>query len=161
MTDADFHIAFEGSPARYAVLDRFFDRLRAAKVALEAEVEKAFEAEEAKAFDADAEDADFGACRRAVVRDASWLDLLDASAIDAMTAPGRWSLEDLLDCLLAGDYELVGLTFDGRRGRLVYEPCGYPFGGTSPLVGLVEAFGLAVTRDSFHDGFAEWQELQG
>ncbi|QDU19850.1 hypothetical protein [Urbifossiella limnaea] len=139
MADADFYIAFEGTAARYAALARFFDGLQSAKTALERDAE---------------------ADRDAVVRNPRWIDLLDADAIEAMSGP-EWSLEDLLDCILAGDYELVGLTFDGRAGRLEYNPWGYPFGGTDPLKALVEAFGLEVTRDSFHDGFAEWQERQG
>lgn len=30
------------------------------------------------------------------------------------------------------------------------------FGGTDPLKALVTTFGFDVTRDSFHDGYAEW-----
>ena len=140
MTNADFYIAFEGTPARYAALARFFDRLRSAKAAADSDAE----------MDLDT-----------VVGDPAWVDLLDADAIEAMCAPAGWRLEDLLECILGGDYELVGLTFDGRAGRLVYYPRGYPFGGTGPLIGLVEAFGLEVTRNSYWDGFAEWLQRRG
>jgi hypothetical protein len=62
----------------------------------------------------------------------------------------------MLDCILNGEYTLVGLSFDGRSGPLIDDPRAYPFGGTSPLKALVTTFGFEVTRESCHDGCAEW-----
>jgi hypothetical protein len=87
-----------GHPARYVALARFFDRLRSAKAAADSDAAM-----------------DLGT----VVRDPAWVDLLDADAFEAMCAPDGWPLEELLECILGGDRELVGLTVDGRAGRLV------------------------------------------
>jgi hypothetical protein len=141
MTDSpkeDFYIAFTGDVSRVSALSRFFDRLAATKAAL-------LEAPP----DPNAVEA--------IVKDSAWIDLLDVGAFEKLTGQEEWQLEDILQCVLNGEYHLVGVSFDGRSGRLVYDPWAYPFGGTDPLKALVRVFGLEVVRDSFWDGFAEWQ----
>ena len=141
MVGEEFYIAFIGSADRFAALSRFFDRLVATKSAIS----------ETPTSDG----------VQTLVSDSAWIDLLDNQAIEILTREGAWALEDILDCVLQGEYTLVGVTFDGRSGRLIYEPWAYPFGGTDALKALVETFGLEVSRDSFHDGFAEWKKPNG
>ncbi len=138
MQNAEFYIAFTGRPARFVVLSKFFDRLASVKKALDdgptpAEVMKK------------------------AVSDNGWVDLLDDEAVEVLCSTNAWQLEDILDCVLHGEYNLDSVTFDGQSGRLIYDPWSYPFGGTDPIKALIETFGLQVTRDSFHDGFAEWK----
>ena len=91
------------------------------------------------------------------VGDSKWIDLLDSATLQRLTDGKHWPLEDILDSLLKGEYELLEIEYADGRGRLLYDPFSFPFGGTGPLKGLVQAFGFEVTRDSFHDGFAERQ----
>ena len=141
MAGEEFYIAFIGSADRFAALSRFFDRLVATKSAIS----------ETPTSDG----------VQTLVSDSAWIDLLDNQAIEMLTREGAWALEDILDCVLQGEYTFVAVTFDGRSGRLIYEPWAYPFGGTDALKALVETFGLEVSRDSYHDGFAEWKKPNG
>ena len=141
MAGEEFYIAFIGSADRFAALSRFFDRLVATKSAIS----------ETPTPDG----------VQTLVSDSAWIDSLDNQAIERLTREGAWALEDILDCVLQGEYTLVGVTFDGRSGRLIYEPWAYPFGGTDALKAPVETFGLEVWGDSFHDGFAEWKKQNG
>lgn len=132
----DLYIAFTGTPERFAALSRFFERLAWEKAAVANQV--------------------IGVDDVCV----DWHALLDAEAAARLGDEGIWGVEDIIDCVLNADYRLVGLEFDGRSGRLLYDPYGYPF-GTDPLKGLVELFGLRVTADSFYDGYAEWLRKNG
>jgi hypothetical protein len=136
MTKGEFYIAFTGTADRVAALSRFFDRLVAAKSSMSDRPPTADELD-------------------ALVRNSAWIDSLDRESIERLTAEGAWPLEDILECVLKGEYTLTAVTFDGRAGRLVYDPWAYPFGGTDALKALVGTFGLEVARDSFHDGFEE------
>ena len=138
MANKEFSVAFTGDFSRFAAFSRFFDRLAAAKAALR-EVPADPHAVEA------------------ILKDSTWVDLLDAGALEKVTSQGEWHLEDILECVLNGEYRLVTVTFDGQMGRLVYDPWAYPFGGTDPLKALVRIFGFEIAGDSFWDGFAEWQ----
>ena len=140
MASEQFYIAFSGTADRFAALSRFFDRLVATKSAL------------SEAVTPDG--------IQALVQDSAWIDSLDNQAIEKLTCEGAWALEDILDCVLQGEYTLVAVTFDGGSGQLIYEPWAYPFGGTDALKALVKTFDLEVSRDSFHDGFAEWKKPQ-
>ena len=67
--------------------------------------------------------------------------------------PGNWDFESLLDSLFNGEYVLVDLRRKTQTiGELIYDPWARPFGGTEPLVALIEAFGQTVTYDSWHEG---------
>lgn len=90
-----------------------------------------------------------------LILDGTWIDLLDSEAFEKATECDSWGLEDILSCVLNGEYWLVNLTFDDQAGRLVYDPWAFPFGGTDPLKALVRMFGYEISRDSFWDGFAE------
>jgi hypothetical protein len=94
---------------------------------------------------------------RSIVQDNAWIDLLDEHAIEVLSSNKGWRLEDVLDCILTGEYSLLYTTFDGGNGRLVYDPWSFPFGGTDAMKALIRTFGLNVTRDSLHDGFDEWK----
>ena len=109
MVGEEFYVAFIGSADRFAALSRFFDRLVATKSAIS----------ETPTPDG----------VQTLVSDSAWIDSLDNQAIERLTREGAWALEDILDCVLQGEYTLVGVTFDGRSGRLIYEPWAYPFGG--------------------------------
>jgi len=140
MANEDFYITFTGTADRFTAFARFFDRLASTKVAIE---------EEGPAKK-------IGVLKTAI-RNPAWIDLLDDSAIEKLSGEDGWGLEDILECVLNGEYRLVRVDFDGQSGRLVYDPWAYPFGGTDPLKALVQAFSLEVKRDAFWDGFAEWQ----
>lgn len=71
---------------------------------------------------------------------------------EAPAAERRWSLDGLLDLLDAGDFQLLGCRAVGEGlARLEFTTGGWPYGGTSPLWGLVEAFGARVVAED--DGF--------
>ncbi len=132
MINEPFYIAFEGSAERAAMLRRFVAELAAEKVA---------HAADSMIVDD---------CDR-IVADPKWLDLLDSAAIERLTDGRCWPLEDILECLLRGEYELLEVEFVDGRGRLRYDPPSFPFGGTDPIKALVAVFGLRVTRDSLYD----------
>jgi hypothetical protein len=136
MDNTEFYIAFTGPASRFPALSRFFDRLVAVKATMP-EIPTEF------------------ATRDVLIRDPAWIDLLDSEAFENATRSDSWGLEDILDCVLNGEYLLVNLSFDGHSGRLLYDPWAYPFGGTDPLKALVKMFGYEITRDSYWDGFAE------
>jgi hypothetical protein len=142
MKGEDFYIAFRGNKDRFEILSRFIDRLKSVKATLLNE------------------ESPDEAIRRSVL-DNTWIDLLDSAAIERLSANGAWQLEDILECVLNGEYELVSVCLDGQAGRLIYDPWSFPFGGTDPIKALIEAFGMEITRDSFHDGFNEWQKRNG
>src|SRR4051794_40073881 len=96
--DADFFIAFQGAPSRFPSLLRFFERLKAVKESMT----------QIPVDSPDLEDQ---------MRDPAWIDLLDSDAFEWITTSGEWGLEDLVDCVLNGEYLLQSLTFDGRAGR--------------------------------------------
>ena len=138
MIDEMLYIEFVGSEDRVRLLEPFFGRLKQIK---ESEASINGIVEEPDAY----------------IADAGWLDLLDDDAIQWLTDDEHWELESLVENVLVGEYDLVELRFNEGRGRLVYNPYAFPFGGTDPLKALVEAFGLSVTRDELHDGFREWR----
>ena len=140
MTDEAFYIAFGGPACRFPALSAFYERLASKRKAL-------------------IDSPDSAAAIQAIIREPAWIDILDAEAFQKVTGDG-WDLESILYCILNGEYTLIGLSFDGRSGRLVYDPWAYPFGGTDPLKALLTTFGFEVTRDSFHDGYAEWVNRQ-
>ena len=122
-------IAFTGSPDRFPILKRVFDRIRDVKP-------------QCNGLDFDA--------RGTVIDDPAWVDLLDDASIAKMSEPDAWQLEDILDCMLTGEYDLLSVTFSDA-GRLEYDPHSFPFGGTDPMRALLESFGFSVTHDSCYD----------
>ena len=124
-----FSITFSGSPDRFPILKRVFDRIHEVKP-------------QCIGFDFDA--------RGAVIDDPAWIDLLDDASITKMSEPDAWQLEDILDCMLTGEYDLLSVTFSDI-GRLEYDPHSFPFGGTDSMRALIESFGFSVTHDSCYD----------
>lgn len=128
-----FYITFVGAPERFPPLRRFFEELKAEK--------------DARPYPALAEED-----VERLIADPKWIDLLDRETLERMTDGRNWPLEDLLDCILSAEYHLVDITLgDDFRGTLRYDPLAYPFGGTEPLHGLLEAFGFFPKLDSFYD----------
>jgi hypothetical protein len=137
-----FYIAFEGPTERAAMLRRIVEELAS---------EKAAHSDGSMIVDE---------CEL-IIADPKWLDFLDPSALNLLTDANHWPLEDILECILRGEYELLGVEFADNCGRLLYNPFSFPFGGTDSIKAIVEVFGLRVIRDSFHDGFAEWKAAGG
>ena len=94
--------------------------------------------------------------RDSIIYDSKWIDILTPQVVERLVSDETWDLEALLDCLLSGEYFLLGVEYANGVGRLLYDPDAFPFGGTDPLKATVEAFGFRVTGDSFWDGFADW-----
>lgn len=124
-----FFIAFPGPADYFPILECMFNRIRDVKP--------------------QCADLDFDA-RGAVIDDPVWVDLLDDASIDAMSAPDAWALEDILDCMLTGEYALLSVTFSGT-GRVEYDPYSFPFGGADPIRALIATFGFIMTHDSCYD----------
>ncbi len=131
-----FYIAFEGAAEPAAMLRRFVADVATHKVV---------NSDGSMIVDE----------REGIIANPKWLDLLDAATIARVTDGHHWELEDILDCMLSAEYQLLDVEFADGYGRLLYDPLAFPFGGTDPLKALVELLGLRVTRDSFHDGYAE------
>ena len=124
-----FFITFTGPPERFPALKCFFDRISEIKprwIGLDS------------------------VARDAVINDAGWVDLLDDAALARVTQPDAWDLEDILDCILTGEYDLLAVTFS-ETGRLEYDPHSFPFGGTDPMRALIKSFGFTVSHDSCYD----------
>ena len=142
MSEEPFYIGFEGSAEQAAMLRRVVGELAAEKGA----------AADGSMIVAEVDE---------IVAAGKWIDLFDSAAIERLTAEEHWPLEDILECLLHGEYQLLDVEYANGQGRLLYDPLAFPFGGTDPMKALVEVCGLRVTRDSFHDGFTEWKATGG
>lgn len=95
--------------------------------------------------------------RKRIVDDSVWGELLDVRTRARLRANDTWDIEDILDCVLSAEYELINVkSVDSGTAILEYDPLAFPFGGTDPLKALIEAFGFAVTGDSLNDGLAKW-----
>jgi hypothetical protein len=136
MREGSFYIAFEGTAADAQVLRRVVQRLASEKVS---------HSNGSMIVD----DA------RKIITDPKWLDLFDAAAIERLTSRCHWQLEDILDCLLHGEYELLEVEYANGQGQLFYYPLAWPFGGTDPIKALVKVCGLRVVRDSFYERHPE------
>lgn len=67
--------------------------------------------------------------------------------------PGNWDFDSMIEALFNGEYVLVNLVKEmEENGVLYYDPWAGPFGGTEPLVAMIESFGHVVTFDSWHEG---------
>ena len=142
MQNEPFYIAFEGAAEPAATLRRFVAEVAAQNVA-------------------NSDGSMIVEDRERIITDPKWLDLFDAPAIARLTDGDHWGLEDILDCMMSGEYRLLDVEFAGGFGRLLYDPLAFPFGSTDPIKALVEVCGLRVTRDSFHDGYAERKAAGG
>lgn len=142
MSNEPFYIAFEGPTERAWLLTRFIEEVATEKAA---NSDRSMIVEDCQP----------------IIDDPKWLDLLDPAAIEYLTDGDHWQLEDILECMLCGEYELLNVDFVDGRGRLLYDPLAFPFDGTDAIKALVEVFGFRVTQDSFHDGYAEWKSTGG
>src|SRR5262245_33489396 len=108
MRTKPFYIDFDGPAERVPALARFLSQLAA---------EKAANADGSMIVE-DCEP---------IIADGKWLDLLDPATLRRMTDGRHWGLEDILLCVLQGEYRLLGVEFADGRGRLLYEPLAAPF----------------------------------
>lgn len=56
----------------------------------------------------------------------------------------QWHLESMLDAISSGDYQLIAIEEKDSKYRLAFNPHGYPYGGTSCMVALLECFGHTI-----------------
>ncbi|HCO24662.1 hypothetical protein Mal35_57710 [Gimesia maris] len=169
MLDSPFSLEFEiSTPARFDALQRFFFALKSEKDQI------------LKSWDSDAEEDQYDPVDEPNWIDyldeeaIEWFsDFLDLDSPEGITfsklweltepeyrcvdnmfhLPGHWDFESLLESLFNGEYVLVDLRGKtDTTGELIYDPWAGPFGGTEPLVELIEAFGQTVTYDSWHEG---------
>ncbi|RYD85085.1 MAG: hypothetical protein EOP84_03575 [Verrucomicrobiaceae bacterium] len=95
--------------------------------------------------------------RESFIRSPEWTKFINEEVISRLGTEGAWDPEDLIDCILSGEYLLVSLDFsDNQTGTLCYDPKAFPFGGTDALKGFVGLYGYTVTRDSFWDGYPDF-----
>ena len=67
--------------------------------------------------------------------------------------PGNWDFDSMLHSLFHGEYQLIDIQEDKEGfASLYFDPYAGPFGGTEPLVALIESFGHEVIYDYYHDG---------
>ena len=60
-----------------------------------------------------------------------------------------WDFASMIDAFESGDYDLVELRLlDDGSGQLLFDPHGFPFGGTGCMHALIESFGGTVTGET-------------
>lgn len=67
-----------------------------------------------------------------------------------------WHFGSMLEALSDGDYDLVGVLQKGTNHQLVFNPHGYPYGGTGSLVALTECFGHRVVGVDDGTGYVKY-----
>lgn len=67
----------------------------------------------------------------------------------------QWDFASMLDAFSDGDYDLIGIKPRDARHALEFNPHGYPYGGVSSLIALVECFGHRVIGVDDGTGYAE------
>lgn len=78
---------------------------------------------------------------------------VDVRLSDPSFLPPAWDFGSMIDAFRHGDYELLGCRRASPRiGHLVFEPYGWPHGGTGCMRALIEAFGHRVTADAAAEG---------
>lgn len=69
------------------------------------------------------------------------------------TRAQNWDFESMIEGIFHGEYTLDDIRqLDENRAVLLYDPWAGPFGGSEPLVALIESFGHHVTHDYWHQG---------
>ncbi len=60
-----------------------------------------------------------------------------------------WDFASMIDAFESGDYDLIELRrIDSGAGLLLFDPRGFPFGGTGCMRALIECFGGVVTGET-------------
>jgi len=60
-----------------------------------------------------------------------------------------WDFASMIDAFECGDYDLIELRRDGSvNGQLIFDPGGFPFGGTGCMRAVIECFGGTVTGET-------------
>ena len=84
---------------------------------------------------------------------ANWQHRWESTAPDKrLTDPKLqtpWDFASMIDAFECGDYDLIELrrSEDGS-GQLLFDPHGFPFGGTGCMRALIECFGGLVTSET-------------
>ncbi|MDJ1479420.1 hypothetical protein QNI16_02920 [Cytophagaceae bacterium YF14B1] len=73
--------------------------------------------------------------------------------------PGNWSLESVIESILACEYTLVALEqLETTKAMLYYDPWGAPFGGVESLWQLIWAFDCQIVYDFYLGGVPSAEE---
>ena len=82
-----------------------------------------------------------------------WQQLWDSTPHDLrLTEPKLqkpWDFASMIDAFECGDYDLIELRRnESGTGQLLFDPHGFPFGGTGCMRALIECFGGVVTGET-------------
>ncbi|MBS3068448.1 hypothetical protein J4450_07105 [Candidatus Micrarchaeota archaeon] len=74
----------------------------------------------------------------------------ELSELSSKMRGDKWHFASMLFCIDNSEYNLLSceLLFDSRMARLEFDPLAHPYGGTEPLICLIESFGFKVTKDT-------------
>ncbi len=95
-----------------------------------------------------------------------WLGIRD-SVVTAIPEPSEqlgaeWDFYRVFEALDEGDYDVLGCEqIEPGVGELQIDPHGYPYGGVSPLIALVEAFGFRVLGVNECGKYESREQLRG
>jgi hypothetical protein len=79
---------------------------------------------------------------------ASWFATPVASRLSNPSLKRPPLFSAMIDGLKNGEYELIACELlPNGRGRITFLPLAFPYGGTTPLKTLIEAFGCKITRE--------------
>lgn len=135
MSSGDFSITFKGQHDRAPLIRGFFAWLRDIKLAA-----------------TDGTGAVEG--RETFINSSEWTRFIDEEVFARLGSASVWDPEDVIDCVLSGEYLLISLQLsDDQTGILRYDPSAFPFGGTDALKGFLTLYGYTVTGDSFWDEY--------
>lgn len=135
MSSDDFAITFQGRHDPAHLICEFFAWLRNIKLAVP---DGSGSVEDRERF----------------TRSSYWVGFIDEEVLSRLGSNDVWDPEDVIDCILSGEYLLVSLELsEDHRGILRYDPNAFPFGGTDALKGFITLYGYTVTGDSFSDGY--------
>jgi hypothetical protein len=83
-----------------------------------------------------------------------WNQHWKATPVDVRLSPAmvipQWTLESMYEAFWEGDYEFIGILAEDGKHFLAFEPYGYPYGGISSMIALLECFGHRVI--AYDDG---------
>lgn len=136
MSSGDFSITFKGRHDRAPLIGGIFSWLRDVKLAA-------------------ADGSGVVEDRENFIHSSDWSRFIDEEVLARLGSASVWDPEDLIDCILSGEYLLISLQLsDDQTGILRYAPSAFPFGGTDALKGFLTLYGYSVTGDSFWDEYS-------
>jgi hypothetical protein len=131
MSADDFTITFQGRHDRAPLIEAFFSWLKGIKLSAN-------------------DNAGVVEDRKEILEALEWLKFVDEGMLARIGNSGIWDPEDVIDCMLSGEYRLVSLELsDDQTGVLRYDPHAFPFGGVDPLKAFLVLHGYEITGSSF------------